>query len=104
MADLIYMMNSLLDKDGNILVEGIQNDVEPLTPAEEALYDSIEFDPEDFRKDLGTKKLIHPNNKNRTLMSRWRYPSLSLHGIEGAFSDPGEKNRDPYESDREILS
>ena len=24
-------------------------------------------------------------------MSRWRYPSLSLHGIEGAFSDPGEK-------------
>ena len=23
MADLIYMMNSLLDKDGNILVEGI---------------------------------------------------------------------------------
>ena len=77
MADLVYMMNSLLDKDGNILVEGIQNDVEPLTPAEEALYDSIEFDPEDFRKDLGTKKLIHPNNKVihvspiRDLAVRW---------------------------------
>lgn len=24
-------------------------------------------------------------------MHRWRYPSLSLHGIEGAFSDPGSK-------------
>lgn len=24
-------------------------------------------------------------------MSRWRYPSLSIHGIEGAFSEPGEK-------------
>ena len=24
-------------------------------------------------------------------MRRWRYPSLSLHGIEGAFSDPGAK-------------
>ena len=24
-------------------------------------------------------------------MSRWRYPSLSLHGIHGAFSEPGCK-------------
>ena len=24
-------------------------------------------------------------------MHRWRYPSLSLHGIEGAFSDGGAK-------------
>lgn len=24
-------------------------------------------------------------------MARWRYPSLSIHGIEGAFSEPGSK-------------
>lgn len=24
-------------------------------------------------------------------MARWRYPSLSLHGIEGAFYEPGQK-------------
>lgn len=24
-------------------------------------------------------------------MSRWRYPSLSIHGIEGAYADPGGK-------------
>jgi nonspecific dipeptidase len=24
-------------------------------------------------------------------MSRWRHPCLSLHGVEGAFSDPGGK-------------
>jgi len=24
-------------------------------------------------------------------MHRWRFPSLSLHGIQGAFSDPGSK-------------
>jgi nonspecific dipeptidase len=24
-------------------------------------------------------------------MNRWRYPALSIHGIEGAFSDPGCK-------------
>ena len=27
----------------------------------------------------------------KTLMARWRNPSLSLHGIEGAFSEPGFK-------------
>lgn len=26
-----------------------------------------------------------------TLMARWRNPSLSIHGIEGAFSEPGAK-------------
>ena len=29
--------------------------------------------------------------KEQILMHRWRYPSLSLHGIEGAFSDGGAK-------------
>lgn len=24
-------------------------------------------------------------------MNRWRYPALSIHGIEGAFADPGSK-------------
>src|SRR5271163_363545 len=28
---------------------------------------------------------------NHDFNSRWRYPSLSLHGIEGAFSAPGAK-------------
>jgi len=35
--------------------------------------------------------LRYPGDKDATLMSRWRYPSLSVHGIEGDFSDPGSK-------------
>ena len=31
MADLMYMMNTLLDKDGKILVEGLMDDVKPVT-------------------------------------------------------------------------
>jgi Cys-Gly metallodipeptidase DUG1 len=34
---------------------------------------------------LGSKTGIY-DDKDRTLMARWRYPSLSVHGIEGAFS------------------
>ena len=32
MADLIYMMNTLLDKDGKILVDGLMDEVAPVTP------------------------------------------------------------------------
>ena len=44
-----------------------------------------------FRNDLKTNKLIHNSDKVKTLMARWRFPSLSLHGIQGAFSEPGSK-------------
>ena len=37
MADLIYMMNTLLDKDGNILVEGLMDPVAKVTDEELAM-------------------------------------------------------------------
>ena len=47
---------------------------------------------EEYRGDIGTPgRLMHGQDKVKTLMARWRYPSLSLHGIQGAFADPGAK-------------
>ncbi|XP_065351852.1 cytosolic non-specific dipeptidase [Cloeon dipterum] len=91
MADLIYLMNTLLDKDGNILVPGIMDDVAPVTPAELEIYKEIDFDVSEYRSDVGTNKLLRNEDKIKLLMHRWRFPSLSLHGIQGAFSEPGSK-------------
>jgi len=91
MADLMYMMNTLVDKDGKILVEGIQDDVAPVTPEEHAKYENIDFDVADYKNDIKAAKLIHDGDKIKTLMARWRYPSLSLHGIQGAFDGAGAK-------------
>lgn len=44
MSDLIALMNSLADVRGNILVPGIMDDVLPVTPEEERLYDDIDFE------------------------------------------------------------
>lgn len=94
MTDLVQLMGKLVDSKGNILVKGIMDDVKPLTSEEEALYDPIEFDMEAFKADNTIKsvgnKLLHDDKKS-VLMHRWRYPSLSLHGIEGAFSGSGGK-------------
>jgi len=90
MTDLIYLLDRLIDKNGKILIPGVYDSVAPLTDAERALYDSIDFDIGSYRSMVGTKKLLH-ENKHDCLMSRWRNPSLSIHGIEGAFSSPGTK-------------
>ena len=55
------------------------------------MYETIDFDLDDYKKDLETSKLVHEGDKIKTLMARWRHPSLSIHGIQGAFSDTGAK-------------
>lgn len=91
MSDLIYLMNTLVDKDGKILVKGIYDDVAPLADNELDLYNAIDFDVNEYRANVGTARLAQNEEKTKLLMHRWRYPSCSLHGIEGAFSESGQK-------------
>lgn len=94
MTDLIHVMSSLVDSQGKITIPGIMDDVLEETPEEQALYETIDFDLEDYKDASKVKtvsdKLVYDNKKD-LLMARWRYPSLSLHGIEGAFSGAGMK-------------
>jgi Cys-Gly metallodipeptidase DUG1 len=90
MTDLIRVMGSLVSPDGKILIKGLDDLVAPMTDDEKALYGDIAFTMDNLYESLGSKTGIF-DDKERTLMGRWRYPSLSLHGIEGAFSAPGAK-------------
>nr|CAB3231965.1 cytosolic non-specific dipeptidase-like [Phallusia mammillata] len=90
MGDLIAIMSSLVDQKGKILIPGVCDTVAKVTPEELKSYDPIDFDLEEYKKDVGVKGLLHPSKKD-ILMHRWRYSSLSLHGIEGAFDGSGAK-------------
>ncbi|XP_029446727.1 beta-Ala-His dipeptidase-like isoform X2 [Rhinatrema bivittatum] len=90
MNDLIALLASLVDSSGHILIPGIYDDVAPITEEEKKLYDNIEFDLEEHKKNNGLKKFIQ-NSKRNLLMQLWRHPSLSIHGIEGAFYGIGSK-------------
>ncbi|KIW07739.1 uncharacterized protein PV09_01669 [Verruconis gallopava] len=90
MTDLTKIMASLVDVDGKILIPGLDELVAPLTEEEKGLYSDIAFTMDNLYESLGSKTGLF-EEKERTLMGRWRYPSLSLHGIEGAFSAPGAK-------------
>lgn len=91
MSDLIYLMNTLVDVNGRILVPGLYDEVAAEHPTESALYDAIAFDVPTYKEDLGATRLLHNDDKTKLLQHRWRFPSLSLHGIEGAFYEPGQK-------------
>ncbi|KAK4887549.1 hypothetical protein RN001_003820 [Aquatica leii] len=91
MVDLIYLLNTLVDEDCKILIPGIDKDVAALLPEEEALYNKIHFDVGLFRNGIGATQLAHKEDKVKILMHRWRYPSLSIHGVEGAHAEPGQK-------------
>ncbi|XP_050177205.1 beta-Ala-His dipeptidase isoform X2 [Myiozetetes cayanensis] len=90
LMDLIALLDSLVDPTGRILIPGIYDSVAVLTEEERKLYESIEFDLEEHKNNSGVKKFLF-GTKEEILLHLWRYPSLSIHGIEGAFHEPGIK-------------
>jgi len=89
-SDLCWLFSQLIDLHGNIKIDGLHELVAPVTPEEIELYKKIDFNVEDYKKDIAVDSLV-TDDKVKVLMNRWRFPSLSLHGIEGAFHGPGAK-------------
>lgn len=90
MTDLIGILDKLISSSGQILVPGIREAVAPLGDEEWSRYQDIEFDLQSFKQDIGLTQLMY-SNKVDLLAHRWRHPTVSIHGIEGAFSSPGTK-------------
>ncbi|KAI1721311.1 peptidase family m20/M25/M40 domain-containing protein [Ditylenchus destructor] len=90
MIDLCWILSQLTDVNGKILVDGLNDSVAPLTDAEKELYKTIDFNASAYKNELGAEKLTS-ECPQQLLMNRWRYPALSVHGIEGAFYGPGAK-------------
>ncbi len=90
MTDLINLMGKLQATDGMPMISRFGDDIRPITPEEAALYEDIEFTLEEYKSALGVSALNSDDAKT-LLMKKWRYPTFSIHGIEGAFSGPGSK-------------
>ncbi|KAG8849405.1 hypothetical protein FRB96_000847 [Tulasnella sp. 330] len=90
MTDLILLLSKLVKPSGEILIPGLSELVAPLTDEEKARYDVLDYSIADIEHSAGAPVALS-SDKSTVLMGRMRYPSLSLHGIEGAFSAPGAK-------------
>ncbi|SCV04688.1 LAME_0H20450g1_1 [Lachancea meyersii CBS 8951] len=90
MIDLVKVFGSLVDSQGRILIDGVNEMVAPVTEKEQGLYEKIDFTLDEMNAASGSETCLY-NNKPDVLMHRWRFPSLSIHGLEGAFSSQGAK-------------
>jgi len=63
LPDLIYLMNSLVDSSGKILIPGVMDSVIPLTPNEEAMYKKLDFELDRYKSEGGFSQLLHEANK-----------------------------------------
>ncbi|XP_021504448.2 beta-Ala-His dipeptidase isoform X2 [Meriones unguiculatus] len=90
MADLVALLGSLVDSSGHILIPGIYDQMAPITEEDKAMYENIDLDLEEYQKSSQVEKFLF-DTKEELLAHLWRYPSLSIHGIEGAFDEPGAK-------------
>jgi Cys-Gly metallodipeptidase DUG1 len=90
MTDLVALMSRLVAPDGTILVPGVQDLVAPPTAEERAIYERLDYSIADVEAAAGAPIALSAD-KQQVLMGRMREPSLSLHGIEGAFWGAGAK-------------
>jgi len=63
MADLIYLLNSLTNVEGDILVPDFLKDVPALTEEEKKLYETVDFDVDIYHKEIGANALKHKGHK-----------------------------------------
>lgn len=93
MTDVMQILASVSKgAHGEIDIDGCRReDCAELLPKEKALYQGISFDKEAFRKEAGDVPSLVGESATEVLMNRWRYPSLSIHGIEGGYSGTGFK-------------
>ena len=63
MADLIYLLDTLVDVNGKILIDGIYDNVVKILKTEIDSYETIEFDVAEFKNSIGSSKLAHNEDK-----------------------------------------
>ncbi|KZT66621.1 CNDP dipeptidase [Daedalea quercina L-15889] len=90
MTDLVILMSKLVAPDGKILVPGVDEMVSAASEEERKIYDKLDYSIKDIEESVGAPIALS-SDKAAVLMGRMRYPSLSLHGIEGAFYGAGAK-------------
>ncbi|KAI8379206.1 WD40-repeat-containing domain protein [Radiomyces spectabilis] len=104
LVDLIHVLSKLVDNEKRVLIPGFYDRVRSITDAEEKLYDPIiewmqksEKTPStanhsrnstDMTADGKSSSPLDEQQLKNNLMSRWRYPTLTVHKIDVSINNP----------------
>jgi len=82
MTDLVQLLGKLVGTNGVITVPGVEELVPPPTEEETQKYRELDYTVDDLAQDTGAHVELS-DDPVKLLMGRMRYPSLSIHNIEG---------------------
>lgn len=112
LIDLIHVLGKLVDNNKKVLIPGFYDHVSPVTEAEERLYDPIvewmrtseatQSSTRTHHSTIASSPIIgieksdpqqqvidhDPEKLKQQLMSRWRYPTLTVHKIDVSINNP----------------
>ncbi len=87
---LTRMLSALINDRGEIQIPGFYNDVEPLTPQEQQQFADLNFDDEQYMKQLGVNRLAGEQGFS-TLERRWSRPTFDINGLTSGYQGAGSK-------------
>lgn len=86
---LSQLLASMKDEQGNVLIKGYYDSVEPLSAREQAALDAVPDIDDQLREEFG---LAASENNNESYLSRLLLPSLNIKGLESATAGPTARN------------
>ncbi|GLV32802.1 Cytosolic non-specific dipeptidase 2 [Carabus blaptoides fortunei] len=88
--DMDSIFATIVDSDGKIVLPHFSDHVDHITPAEEKLYDSIDFDFEEIRPTLPPNQQHW--DKVQMLMNFWRLPAITVNDAEECRCENSDQN------------
>ncbi|MDL2263564.1 M20/M25/M40 family metallo-hydrolase [Synergistaceae bacterium OttesenSCG-928-I11] len=87
--ELNHLLSTMIDRDGNVLIEGFYDDVQPPTPYELELVDRMPYDPDELANIFGVERIdLDKATYYRNLCFR---PTLTINAL-GCGSPDDVKN------------
>ncbi len=87
---LAKMLGALIDENGRIQIPGFYDAILPMTEREREQFDSLDFNDDDFAKDLGVTELAGEKGFS-TLERRWSRPAFDINGMWSGYQGEGAK-------------
>lgn len=85
---LARVVAGLKDEDQRITIPGFYDDVQPISPQEQAAITALPFDENQYLKATGSPALCGEAGYT-TLQRRWTRPTLDVNGLYGGFAGQG---------------
>jgi succinyl-diaminopimelate desuccinylase len=87
---LARMLAALVNERGQVQVPGFYDDVVPLTAAERTQFAALDFDEEEFKKQIGVTAVTGEEGYT-TLERRWARPTCDINGLWSGYQGEGSK-------------